>query len=256
MVPAVLLFGTARRVNPGQCVAKKPYIRRARRRERRSGKKRERRREGEGGEGEGEEEGRKGEKAGEEDRRNERDGEEQRVQEGKEGDANVHGRVSHAHGHARARMHASTCSRTRIGECVRDGTTTLSIAVMPVCQTGPQPASELRARRAGRLEILRAFLCECRWSRRAINLYPSSRWRIDRPAETHPPGMRLGIRALPRETRGLRTKRTFAFWSVDEASGYNSGDNQNYVSWKCNFAFSERARRPASLARMLARMRR
>lgn len=28
VVPAVLLFGTARRVNPGQCVVKKPYVRR------------------------------------------------------------------------------------------------------------------------------------------------------------------------------------------------------------------------------------
>jgi len=54
--------------------------------------------------------------------------------------------------------------------------------------------------------------------------------------------------ALPRETRGLRTRRTSAFWSVDEADRSIS-----CVTWKCNFAFSERAGR---LARMLARMRR
>jgi len=50
-----------------------------------------------GREGDGEEKGRKGGKGG---------GEEQRVQEGKEGDANVHGRVSLAHGCARAHLRA------------------------------------------------------------------------------------------------------------------------------------------------------
>jgi len=192
MVPAVLLFGTARRVNPGQCVAKKPYIRRARRRERRSGKKRERRRERERGGREREEEGRKGEKAGgEEDRRNERDGEEQRVQEGKEGDANVHGRVSHAHGHARTHARTYVLTHTDRGMRSRcdDHAEHRRHARLP-----NRAAAGERVTRAT-LEILRAFLCECRWSRRAINLYASSRWRIDRPAETHPPGMRLGIRA-------------------------------------------------------------
>jgi len=130
MVPAVLLFGTARRVNPGQCVAKKPYIRRACR----SGKKRERRREREGGRRRRErQEGRKGRRRG-------------AAGAGREGGRRKCARPRIARTRMRAR--APTCSRTQIGECVRDATSTPSIAVMPVCQTGPRPASELRARRA------------------------------------------------------------------------------------------------------------
>lgn len=83
VVPAVLLFGTAHRVNPGQCVVKKPYVR-ARLSARRSGKKRAEKGGGVGWKRAGWRGGRK------------------------EGDANVHGVL-------RARTHAHTRRK-----CIRD----------------------------------------------------------------------------------------------------------------------------------------
>lgn len=86
VVPAVLLFGTARRVNPGQCVVKKPYVRRGCHTSVRATKREETRRE----------------------RREEARGM-ARKGGGKEGDANVHGAL-HARTHTRWKMH-SRCGR-------------------------------------------------------------------------------------------------------------------------------------------------
>lgn len=112
VVPAVLLFGTTRRVIPGQCVVKKPYVRRALRTGVRATKREETREKG------GEEEQRDDERSG-----------------GKEGDANVHG-VSH--------MHARVHTRTHPAENAFAMRTTVECRVR--CQTGLRLLATVRSR--------------------------------------------------------------------------------------------------------------